>query len=81
MQKNQIKLWTLWRIEEAILLVQCRLGYCYQKGLCDVKQDLEKAVEWYRKAAEQGYALAQCNLGYCYEKGEGEAKEHTQAAK
>lgn len=35
----------------------------------------EKAVEWYRKAAEQGLAKAQCNLGVCYENGEGVAKD------
>ena len=34
-------------------------------------QDYITAVEWYRKAAEQGYAHAQCNLGFLYENGQG----------
>lgn len=28
-----------------------------------VEKNLAKAVEWYRKSAEQGFARAQCNLG------------------
>ena len=34
---------------------QNNLGVCYANG-SDVTQDAEKAVEWYRLAAEQGYA-------------------------
>jgi hypothetical protein len=34
-----------------------------------VPQDEAEAVEWYRKAAEQGYAIAQANLGWCYDAG------------
>lgn len=33
--------------------------------------DIEKAVYWYRKAAEQGYAEAQNSLGICYRNGDG----------
>ena len=31
-----------------------------------------KAVEWFRKAAEQGNDVAQYNLAMCYERGEGD---------
>ena len=36
-----------------------------------VRQDYTQAVQWYRKAAEQGDAEAQYNLGLMYYKGEG----------
>ena len=36
-----------------------------------VRQDDAQAVQWYRKAAEQGYAGAQNNLGVMYEQGQG----------
>ena len=39
---------------------QFNLGWCYENGK-GVKQDWQKAVEWYAKAAEQGYANAQNN--------------------
>lgn len=36
---------------------------------------MQKAVEWYTKAAEQGHAAAQYNLGNCYYDGEGVEKD------
>ncbi|OAV33951.1 tetratricopeptide repeat protein [Moraxella catarrhalis] len=42
----------------------------YVEGL-GVRQDYQKAVEWYTKAAGQGYAGAQFNLGLMYYKGLG----------
>ena len=44
------------------------MGVCYNYGF-GVTQDMQKAVEWYTKAAEQGLAAAQYNLGVFYEKG------------
>lgn len=35
----------------------------------------EKAVEWFRKAAEQGHAGAQYELGWCYSHGRGVKKD------
>ena len=32
---------------------QCNLGWCYENGK-GVKQDWQKAVEWFTKAAQQG---------------------------
>jgi hypothetical protein len=37
--------------------------------------DLEQAVYWYKKAAEQGHAGAQSQLGDCYFRGEGVNKD------
>jgi hypothetical protein len=49
---------------------QCEFGYC-----CDQLGDWAKAVQWYRKAAEQGHVGAQYNLGVCYEHGKGVHKD------
>ena len=40
----------------------------------------EKAVEYYRKAAEMGYDVAQCDLGYMYEHGMGVEQSYEKAA-
>jgi uncharacterized protein len=39
-----------------------------------------KAVEWYRKAADQGHAHAQYELGLAYQSGEGVEKNRNKAA-
>ena len=58
--------------DEKLATVQYSKAVCYANGYGIVKtKDLEKAVEWYRKAAEQEFAPAQCSLGLCYLKGEG----------
>ena len=49
------------------------LAGCYYNGEGVVK-DLERAVAWYMKAAEQNDANAQYNVGWCYKKGEGVAE-------
>ena len=46
-------------------MAQNNLGWCYLNGK-GVKQDKEKAVELFRKAADQGDAMAQFNLGLSY---------------
>ncbi|MBQ7249238.1 MAG: sel1 repeat family protein, partial [Deltaproteobacteria bacterium] len=45
----------------------------------DVPKDESQAVEWYRKAAEQGMAVAQYNLGLMYDHGRGVPKDEGQA--
>jgi TPR repeat protein len=56
------------------------LGFCYNRGE-GVAKDMEEAVKWYRKAAEQTYAPAQFNLGLCYSTGQGVAKDYVEAYK
>ncbi len=51
-------------------------SYFFGRG---VDQDYAKAMEWYRKAADQGYADAQSNVGVLYENGMGVAKDIEQA--
>ena len=46
----------------------------YQQGF-GLKQDLHKAVELYRRAAEHGDAKAQSNLGFMYYEGLGVEKD------
>jgi TPR repeat protein len=54
--------------KEILGKAQNNLGNCYYRGN-GVAEDYSKAVEWYRKAADQGYAAAQNNLGNCYYNG------------
>lgn len=42
---------------------QLNLGAAYDNGL-GVKRDIDKALHWYQKAAEQGLAEAQFNLAH-----------------
>ncbi len=44
-------------------LAQLNLGAAYDHGM-GVTRDVDKAIEWYRKAADQGLAEAQFNLAH-----------------
>lgn len=44
-------------------LAQLNLGAAYDHGI-GVTRDVDKAIEWYRKAADQGLAEAQFNLAH-----------------
>ena len=44
-----------------------------------MEKNLEKAVELYTAAANQGYARAQHNLAICFENGEGVEKNFAKA--
>ena len=57
---------------------QACLGVMYQHGW-GVDKNEATAVEWYRKAAEQGYATAQRNLGEMYQYGSGVDKNESTA--
>ena len=50
----------------------------YENGI-RVEKDVEKAVELYKRAVEQGNAVAQYNLGYCYQHGIGVEKDAKKA--
>src|SRR5690606_30096882 len=45
-----------------------------------VARDPAQAVQWYRKAADQGLAIAQANLGTMYRNGTGVARNNLRAA-
>ncbi len=44
-----------------------------------VTESVKEAVEWYRKAAEQGVPDAQSNLGLMYKKGQGVIQDNLYA--
>jgi TPR repeat protein len=52
----------------------------YRRGE-GLPQDAPQAVQWYRKAADQGYAPAQTALGAMYQSGEGVAKDPYEAVR
>ena len=60
-------------------IAQNRLGWNYQKGI-GVPQDYQKAIYWYRKAADQGHLDGQKNVGWMYHQGLGVPKDMAQAA-
>jgi hypothetical protein len=55
-------------------MAQINLGWMCENGQ-GVAQDYKEAVNWYRKAAEQGNATAQKNLGVMYANGRGVGRE------
>jgi TPR repeat protein len=54
--------------KEDSAFAQFNTGFRYEMGIGKTK-NLAEAVEWYRKAAEQGYLAAQSGLGRLYLKG------------
>ena len=44
-----------------------------------INQDYKQAMNWYRKAAEQGNSEAQYNLGVMYATGDGISKDYKKA--
>ena len=56
------------------------LGLMYQTGQ-GVLQDYHKAIEWYKKAAEQGNTNSQNNLGFMQQNGEGVPKNYSESIK
>ena len=44
-----------------------------------VRQDYQKAKEWYQKAANQGNATAQYNIGVMYAQGQGVRQDYRKA--
>jgi len=57
---------------------QDTIGYLYSNGL-GVKQDHEKAVEWYKKAVDSSHLEAMFNLGNAYRLGKGVSKDFAKA--
>ncbi len=57
---------------------QYNLGIIYYHGE-GVPRDFEKALAWFRKAAEQDDPDAQYNLGFMYGRGEGVGKDQRQS--
>lgn len=54
------------------------LGYMYENGY-GVKQDKNKGIEWYSKAADRGYDIAQHNIANMYYQGNGVERNYKRA--
>jgi TPR repeat protein len=59
---------------------QFELGRAYEEGK-GVQQDDERAVEWFRKSADQKYAQAQNSLGVMYALGRGVQQDKEEAVR
>lgn len=59
---------------------QYNLANGYFNGYWGIEQNYKKAVELYKKAAEQGHPLATFKLGEIYANGKGVQKDHIEAA-
>ena len=57
-----------------------KIGNCYYDGK-GITRDYKNAVQWYKKAADQGDSFAQNRLGLCYEYGCGVQQDYAQAVK
>ena len=55
-------------------MAQNNLGWMYYKGN-GIKQDYQKAFEWFTKSAEQGCIEAMYNIAEMYENGYGVEKD------
>ncbi len=60
--------------------VQFNLGLLYLDGQ-GVPLDLDQAVKWFTRSAEQDYEKAQLNLGAMYSVGKGVKRDYVQAYK
>ena len=60
--------------------VQLRLGQMYANGW-GVTQDVDEAVKWFRKSAEQGNLTAQLRLFNMYIEGRGVMKDDYEAVR
>gem|GEM_PF-1940379 len=59
---------------------QATLGWMFHSGK-GVRQNLKRAFNWYRLAAQQNHIVAQNNMGVFYEKGISVSKNYRKAAK
>ena len=58
--------------------MQLSLGYMFAEGK-GLPKDMQQAISWYKKSAEQGFTLAESLLGSLYLKGEGIEQNHAEA--
>jgi TPR repeat protein len=60
---------------------QSTLGLMYYRGGRGLQPDDEKAIKWFRLAAQQRDPVAEFNLGVMYSDGEGVPQDNAEAAK
>jgi len=81
-QRNFETAYRLWLplAEGGYANAQYRIGVLYNEGR-GVPQNDNKAVSWFRKAADQGDARGQTNLGFMYTDGRGVPKDIVKSTK
>lgn len=78
-QENYAQRRYLWyRVKEKYVEAQFNLGYAYDRGE-GIHQDDKQALDWYRKASENGHKRAQFFLGCAYYDGQGVPQDYQQA--
>ncbi len=66
--------------EDSLYQTRMQLEEYFEKGAAsEQSRNYQAALEWYRKAAEQGYASAQVNLGSLYAEGQGTPQDFQEA--
>jgi TPR repeat protein len=72
--EDEAVVWHREAAAEGNVQAMVNLGYCLENGV-GVVRDVGKALEWYRKTAEQrGSARAMLELGRCFQEGVGVEK-------
>ncbi len=69
------------RAESGDPRAQFTLGRLYYDGNGNNTQDYDRAVKWFRRAADQGNASAQLYLGLMSDEGQGVPQDYAEAAK
>lgn len=67
------------KAEEGDAEAQFFVGYSYYSGENGVNKDINKAVYWLKKSADQGNPTGQIVLGVCYQNGAGVEKDMEKA--
>lgn len=67
MLKQNAKYRLVTRAEKGDPQAQYEMAQCFFHGTDGMPKDTAAAINWYRKAAEQGHVAAQCMLGRMYE--------------
>lgn len=61
-------------------IAQLKLAVAYDAGI-GIERNIQKAITWYEKSAEQGNAEAQNSLGGIYQAGDGVSQDSKEAVK
>ncbi|MBR3085513.1 MAG: SUMF1/EgtB/PvdO family nonheme iron enzyme [Kiritimatiellae bacterium] len=69
------------RAKSGDAICQLLVGIDYLQGTPNVKKDERKAVEWFRKSAEQGCVEAELFMGQCFHDGLGVDTDFAEAAR
>ena len=66
--------------QEGNAIAQYNVGTMYYEGL-GVDDNIDEALTWFRRSADQGYARAQSRLGYIYADGDEVRQDYALAVK